>query len=176
MIENLLCLGFISAWFMVLLCVISKSVWYLRASFWVLLHAMFMYDWKHMAQRLKLRQRLLTINKINIIRWNVYRDNNFHSRRQELRVKSLWKSCRESGKHKLINFIKNLADLCFKPLPVVCYFSRWTRGKKIAQSFLFTAKIITKYSSERFFVFNSGQKTSKGFLKFYKPISNLILL
>ena len=25
------------------------------------------------------------------------------------------------------------------------FFQRWTRGKKIAQSFLFTAKIITKY-------------------------------
>ena len=28
------------------------------------------------------RATLLTISKINIIRWNMYRDNNFHSRRQ----------------------------------------------------------------------------------------------
>ena len=33
-----------------------------------------------------------TNNKINKIRWNMYRDNNFHSRRQVLRVMRLWKS------------------------------------------------------------------------------------
>ena len=78
--------------FMVLLCVIFKSEWYLRAAFWVFLHAMFMFDWKQPVQRWKLREGLLTINKINIIRWNMYRDNNFHSRREVLRVKCLWKS------------------------------------------------------------------------------------
>ena len=41
-------------------------------------------------KRLKLQERLLTIKKRNIIRWNIYRDNNFHSRRQVL--KCLWKS------------------------------------------------------------------------------------
>ena len=35
-------------------------------------------------KRLKLQERLLTINKRNIIRWNIYRDNNFHSLRQVL--------------------------------------------------------------------------------------------
>ena len=69
----------------------------------------------------------------------------------------------ESCKH-----INNLADLCFKPA------SWWTQGKRIAQSFLFTAKIITKYSSERF-VSICGEKMSKGFSKFCKLISNLIL-
>ena len=54
--------------FMVLLCVIFKSVWYVRAAFWVLLHAMFMYDWKQAAKRLKLRERLLTISKINSVK------------------------------------------------------------------------------------------------------------
>ena len=45
----------------------------IRAAFWVLLQAiMFMNDWKH---RLKLQDRPLTINKRNIIRWNIYRDN-----------------------------------------------------------------------------------------------------
>ena len=34
----------------------------------------------------------------------------------------------------------------------VCCFQRWTREKKIAQSFLPAAKIITKYSSESFFL------------------------
>ena len=47
-------------------------------------------DWKQSAQRLKLQETVLTINKRNIIRWNIYRDNNFHSRRQVL--KCLWKS------------------------------------------------------------------------------------
>ena len=80
--------------FMVLLHVwaIFKSVWFLRAAFWVLLHAMFTYDWKQVAPRLKLRERVLTINKINIIRWNMYRGNNFHSLSQVLRVKCLRKS------------------------------------------------------------------------------------
>ena len=36
-------------------------------------------------KRLKLQESLLTINKRNIIRWNIYRDNNFHSRRQVLK-------------------------------------------------------------------------------------------
>ena len=35
-------------------------------------------------KRLKLQERLLTITKINIIRWNIYKDNNFHLRRQVL--------------------------------------------------------------------------------------------
>ena len=42
-------------------------------------------DWKHSAQRLKLQERLLTINKRNIIRWHIYRDKNFHSGRQVLK-------------------------------------------------------------------------------------------
>ena len=57
----------------------------IRAAFWVLLQAVFMNDWKQTAQQLKLQERKRTINKINIIRWNIYRDNNFHSRRQVLK-------------------------------------------------------------------------------------------
>ena len=63
---------------------------FISASFWVLLQAMFMSDWKQSAQRLKLHKRPLTINKGEIIRSNIYRDNNFHSRQQVL--KCLWKS------------------------------------------------------------------------------------
>ena len=72
--------------FMVLLRVwaIFKSVWSLRAAFF--------YDWKQVAQRLKLRERVLRINKINTIRWNMYRDNNFHLVSQVLRVTCLRKS------------------------------------------------------------------------------------
>ena len=70
------------------MCNLKKRL--IRAAFWVLLQAMFMNDWKQTAQRLKLQERLQTINKKSIIRWNIYRDNNFHSRRQVL--KCLWKS------------------------------------------------------------------------------------
>ena len=73
---------------MILLCVIFKSEWYLRPAFWVFLLAMFMFDWKQPVQRWKLREGPLTINKISLIRWNMYRDNNFHSRREVLRVMS----------------------------------------------------------------------------------------
>ena len=38
----------------------------------------------------------------------------------------------------------------FAKEPDVCLFQRWTQNKKIAQSFLSTAKFITKYPSERF--------------------------
>ena len=40
----------------------------------------------------------------------------------------------------------------FAKEPDVCLFQRWTQNKKIAQSFLSTAKFITKYPSERFFL------------------------
>ena len=44
MVKNLLSLGFISLYLiMVLSCVIFKSVFCLRAAFWVLMHAMFCY-------------------------------------------------------------------------------------------------------------------------------------
>ena len=65
------------------MCNLKKRL--IRAAFWVLLQAMFMNDWKQTEQRLKLQERLLTINKRNIIWWNIYRDNNFHSRRQVLK-------------------------------------------------------------------------------------------
>ena len=59
----------------------------IRAAFWVnsCKRCQFMNDWKQTAQRLKLQERPLTINKRNIIRWNIYGDNNFHSRRQVLK-------------------------------------------------------------------------------------------
>ena len=49
------------------------------------LQAMFMKNWKQTTQRLQLQERLLTINKRNIIRLNIFRDDNFHSRRQVLK-------------------------------------------------------------------------------------------
>ena len=65
------------------MCNLQKRL--IRAAFWVLLQAMFMNERKQTAQWLKLQERLLTINKRNIIRWNISRDNNFHSRRQVLK-------------------------------------------------------------------------------------------
>ena len=69
-IKNLLCLFFLFNGF-IRMCNLKKRL--IRAAFWVLLQAMFMNDWKQTEQRLKLQERLLTINKINIIRWNIYR-------------------------------------------------------------------------------------------------------
>ena len=65
------------------MCNLQKRL--IRAAFWVLLQAMLTNDWKQTVPRLKLQETLLTINKGNIIQWNIYRDNNFHSRRQELK-------------------------------------------------------------------------------------------
>ena len=65
------------------MCNLKKRL--MRAAFWVLQQAMFMNDWKQTAQRLKLQERLLAINKRNMIRRNIYRDNHFHSRRQVLK-------------------------------------------------------------------------------------------
>ena len=60
----------------IMMCNLKKRL--IRAAFWVLLQAMFMNDWKQTAQRLKLQERLLTINNRNISPWNIQRDNNFH--------------------------------------------------------------------------------------------------
>ena len=80
-IKNLLCLFFLLNGF-ITMCNLKKRL--IRAAFWVLLQAI-MNDWKQTAQRLKLQERLLKINKGNIIRWNIYRDNNLHSRGQVLK-------------------------------------------------------------------------------------------
>ena len=45
-----------------------------------------------------MRKRLLTIKTRNVIRWNIYRDNNCYSRKQVLRVKCFWKSWRSYKK------------------------------------------------------------------------------
>ena len=63
------------------MCNLQKRL--IRAAFWVLpQRSVSLSDWKQTAQWLKLQERLRTINKRNRIRWNIYRDNNFHSRRQ----------------------------------------------------------------------------------------------
>ena len=82
----------------------------IRTAFWVLLQASLMNDWKQTAQWLESQGRLLTINKnIYIIRWNIYRDNKFHSRRQVL--KGLYKS-----------LVLKLKVCVLSPLPGVRFF------------------------------------------------------
>ena len=86
-VKNLLCLLCLLLFFLfdgfITMCNLQKRL--IRAAFWVLLQAVFMNDWKQTAQQLKLQERQRTTNKINIIRWTIYRDNNFHSRRQVLK-------------------------------------------------------------------------------------------
>ena len=130
------------------MCNLQKRL--IHAAFWLLLQAMFVSDWKQTAQRLKLRKRLLIINKRIIIRWNIYRDNNFHSRRQA-------KSVSENP------------CLCFKPASRRLLFSKLNSRQENRSQLSFTARIITKYSLERFHSICS-EKMSKGFLKFYKLI------
>ena len=106
------------------MCNLQKCL--IHAAFWLLLQAMFASNWKQTAQRLELQKRLLTINKRIIIRWNVYRDNNFHSRRQ---VKS----------------VSENPCLCFKPASrrflSIC-------SEKMSKGFLKFYKLIIKLDSQ----------------------------
>ena len=83
MIENLLCLGFSSLclWFWYVLFLKAFVIYARHFEYSRMRLFCYMFDWKQPAQRLKLRKKLLTISEIYIIRWNMYRDNNFHSRR-----------------------------------------------------------------------------------------------
>ena len=101
------------------------------------IHHWFMNGWKQMAQRLKLQERLLTINKRNIIRWNIYRDNNFHSRRQGLKCLCLLK-CPESSSLKL--YIR----LRFKLASRRLLFSKMNSRQENCSRLSFTGRIITK--------------------------------
>ena len=129
------------------MCNLQKRL--IHAAFWLLLQAMFVSDWKQTAQRLKLQKRLLTINKRIIIRWNIYRDNNFHSRRQVKRV----------SENPCLSFKLASRRLLFSKMN-----SRQGNHSKLS----FTARIIAKYSLKRFL--SVCEKMSKGFLKFYKLI------
>ena len=125
----------------------SKAL--IRVAFWLLLQAMFMCDWKQTAERLKLQNRLLTINKRKKF-GETYRNNNFHTRRRVL--KCLWKSC-----------------LCFRPAFRCLLFSEMNSRQENCSKLSFLARIITRYSLERFLSI-CGEEVSKCFLKFYKLI------
>ena len=107
MIEILWCLGFISLYLRFCYVIFTRGILSSPACS-VLFHVRL----KTTCAAIKLRKRLLTISKIHITRWNMYGDNNFHSRRQVLRVSV--SENHESGKHKLIDF-KNLAELSRLP-------------------------------------------------------------
>ena len=64
-----------------------------------------------------------------------------------------------------LQHINSLADLCYKPAFQCLLFFKMNSRQENRSKFLFTTKIITRYSSERFLSI-SGQKMSVGFLKF----------
>ena len=73
------------------------------------------------------REGLLTINKINIIRCNMYRDNNFHSGRQVLRVSV-------SENYESLSISKSL--FTFKAsLPVFAIFQDELEARKSLRAF-----------------------------------------
>ena len=123
----------------------------IRAAFWLLLQAMFMSDWKQTAQRFKLQKRLLTINKRKIIRWNIYRQQ-FSFTETSIKV-SL----------KILAYV-----LSRLPQLVFAFFKDELEARKSLKAF-FTARMITKYSLERFLSI-CGEEMSKGCLKLYKLI------
>ena len=137
------------------MCNLQKRL--IRTAFRVLLQAMFMNECKQMAQRLKSQKRVLTINKTNIIRWNIYRDNNFHSRRQVLSVSKN----PESSSLKL-----KFMFTCKAGFPMFAFFNdELDRGKEIAQSFLLQPELSLNILWNVFILF-AVKKISKAFLKF----------
>ena len=135
------------------MCNLQKRL--IRAAFWLLLQAVFMSDWKQMAQRLKLQKRLLAISK---------RINNSvkHIHRQQFSF------TKTSSKVSL-----KIVVYVLSRLPGVSFFKDELEARNRSKP-SFTARMITKYSLERFLSI-CGEKMSKGFLKFYKLILNLIL-
>ena len=89
--------------------------------------------------------------------------------------------CSESGIHRVESRIQDCHGfpymgrcLCFKPASRYLLFSKMNSRQENRSKPSFTARMITKYSLERFLSI-CGEKMPKGFLKFCKLISNLIL-
>ena len=118
--------------FMVLLCVIIKRVWYAGHFEYSSMRCSCTTENKRHCDLKKLRKRLLTIKTRNIIRWNIYRDNNCYSRRQVLRVKCFWNP---------EGHIQNLADI--NRLSGVCYFFKMnSRQEYLSKLSFFTTNIL----------------------------------
>ena len=125
-----LCNGFIT------MCNLKKRL--IRAAFWVLLQAMFVNEWKQTARTAITIARDSTNNQSN--KYNSVK----HLQRQQL-------SFTKTSIKVFLKILSLKAYVYVLSRPSgVCVLQRWTRGKKIAKSFLCTAKFITKYSSERF--------------------------
>ena len=75
---------------------------------------------------------------------------------------------------KILSLQASSLSLCFKPAFQCLLFSKTNSREENCWKLSFTARIITKYSLDRFLSI-CGEKLSKGFLKFCKLISNLIL-
>ena len=75
---------------------------------------------------------------------------------------------------KILSLQASSLSLRFQPASLCLLFSKMNSRQENGSKLSFTARIITKYSLERFLSI-CGEKMSKGFLKFCKLISNLIL-
>ena len=73
---------FLFNWFATM-CNLKKSVWYAQHFEYSCKRCL--WTTKNKRQSYLNCKKLLTINKRNVIRWNIYRDNNFNSRRQVLK-------------------------------------------------------------------------------------------
>ena len=125
---------------------------------------MFMNDWKQTAQRLKLQKRLLTIKKKKYNSVKHIQKQQFSFTKTSIKVSLKIQSLQASS-----------LSLCFKPASRCLLFSKMNSRQENRWKLSFPARIITKYSLERFLCI-CGEKLSKGFLKFCKLISNLILV
>ena len=139
MINNLFSLFFIKGF--ITMCNLKKRL--IRLAFWVLLQAMFMNGWKQTTKRWKLHfwDYQKSIKKNNSIEHLQRQQFSFTKTNEYLSV----------SKNPQVFTSKLKVYVLSRRFPGVGCFQRWTHEKKILQSFLSTAKIITKYSSESFF-------------------------
>ena len=75
---------------------------------------------------------------------------------------------------KILSLQASSLSLCFKPASQCLLFSKTNSRQENRSKLSFPARIITKDSLEHFLSI-CGEKLSKGFLKFCKLITNLIL-
>ena len=138
MIKNSPSLFFINGF--ITMCNLKKRL--IRSAFWVLLQAMFMNGWKQTVKRWKLHfwEYQQSIKKYNSVE---------HLQRQQFSFTKTNEYLSVSKNPQV--FTSKLKDVLSRRFLGVCCFQRWTHNKKIAESFLSTAKIITKYFSESLF-------------------------
>ena len=140
MIKDLLCLCFVNGF--ITMCNLKKRL--IRSALWVLLQAMFLNGWKQTEKRWKLHfwDYQQSIKKYNSVE---------HLQRQQFSFTKTNEYLSVSKNPQVFTKIKDEVYVLSRRFPGVCCFQRWTHDKKVAPSFLSTAKIITKYSSESLF-------------------------